>query len=292
MFEQILINALIAGSTYSLIGMGFGLIFSTSRFFHMAHGGVITVAGYITYAMVAELHLNQNLGIFITLLATAILGGAMELAIFRQIRRSNGGATIQLISSLGILVVLQNFISLIFSDDIKVLNTGVLSESIQIWTARITGIQIYIVLINLCVWLLLSLVLRRTRLGRMVRAVTDDAELSKIFGISVNTIILMTFVTGSVLAGISGILLAYDVGLTPLIGYQALFMGVVATIAGGITSPTGTMLAGFTLGLILQISGWYFPTQWQDAIAFTILIIFLLIRPQGFLGKPVRSATV
>jgi branched-chain amino acid transport system permease protein len=292
MFEQIFVNALIAGSTYSLIGMGFGLIFSTARFFHMAHGGVITVAGYVTYAMVTEFHLNQTLSIFITILAAATLGGAMEIAIFRQIRRSNGGSTIQLIASLGILIVLQNLISIIFGDDVRVLNAGVASESIQIWAARITDIQIKIIFINIIVWLLISLVLQRTQIGRMVRVVTDDAELSRIFGISVDMVILLTFITGSVLAGIAGILLAYDIGLTPLLGYHALFMGVVAAIAGGMTSPTGTMLAGLTLGLILQISGWFFLTQWQDAIAFTILILFLLLRPQGFFGKPLRSAKV
>ncbi len=292
MFEQIFVNALIAGSTYSLIGMGFGLIFSTARFFHMAHGGVMTVAGYIAYALVTEFSLNSSLSILITILATATLGGAMEIGIFRRIRRSNGGATIQLIASLGILIVLQNLISLLFGDDVRVLHTGLASEPIQICGARITDIQIKIIFINLVVWLLVSLVLQRTQMGRMVRAVTDDAELSKIFGISVNMVILLTFVTGSVLAGIAGILLAYDIGLTPLLGYHALFMGVVAAIAGGITSPTGTMLAGLTLGLILQISGWFFPTQWQDAIAFAILILFLLFRPQGFFGKSLRSTQV
>jgi branched-chain amino acid transport system permease protein len=292
MFEQLLVNALIAGSTYSLVGIGFGLIFSTARFFHMAQGGTITVAGYITYTLAVLLKINQGLSFILAIGSVAILGGAMELLVFRQIRHSQGVATIQIIASLGILVVLQNLVSLLFGDDVRVLDAQTVSAGIQILSARITNVQIAIVMTNLAVWLLLWFTLRHTRIGRMVRAVADDAQLAEIFGISVDEVILLTFIVGSSLAGSAGILIASDIGLTPLLGFQALFMGVVSAIAGGITSPTGTMLAGFLLGLLLQISGWLLPTEWQDAITFTILILFLMLRPQGIFGKPLRSAKV
>jgi branched-subunit amino acid ABC-type transport system permease component len=158
--------------------------------------------------------------------------------------------------------------------------------------ARLTDVQVGIVVSNILVWLLIWFLLHRTKIGWMIRAVTDDAELAQIFGISVELVILFTFVLGSAIGGIAGILIAYDIGLTPLLGFQALFLGVVATISGGITSPTGTMLAGLFLGLILQISGWFLPTQWQEAIAFALLLLFLLLRPQGIFGKPVRTAKV
>ena len=174
----------------------------------------------------------------------------------------------------------------------RVLNPGVVKEGLQIGTAHITDVQLVIILTNIVIWLLIWLLLQRSKIGWMIRAVTDDAELAKIFGISVELVILITFVIGSVIAGIAGILIAYDIGLTPLLGFQALFMGVVAAISGGINSPTGTMLAGLLLGLILQITGWFLPTQWQEAIAFAILLLFLLFRPQGILGKPLRSAKV
>ena len=292
MWSQILLNALIAGSTYSLVGIGFSLIFSSARFFHMAHGGIITVTGYLVYALAVLLKLNHSISIFIALLVAAILGGMMERLVFRRLRRSHSSGTIQLIASLGILVILQNLISLVFGDDVRVLNPGVVKQGIQISTAYITDVQLVIVLTNIVVWLLMWLLLQRSKIGWMIRAVTDDAELAKILGISVELVILLTFVIGSVIAGIAGILIAYDIGLTPLLGFQALFLGVVAAISGGITSPTGTMLAGLLLGLILQITGWFLPTQWQEAIAFAILLLFLLFRPQGILGKPVRSAKV
>ncbi|MDJ0532374.1 MAG: branched-chain amino acid ABC transporter permease [Xenococcaceae cyanobacterium MO_207.B15] len=292
MWSQILLNALIAGSTYSLVGIGFSLIFSPARFFHMAHGGIITVAGYLVYAMAVLFKLNHSLSIFIALFLAAILGSVMELLVFRRLRQQKGSGTIQLIASLGILVVLQNLISLVFGDDVMVLNPGVVKEGLQIGAARITDVQLGIVLTNIVVFLLISFLLHRTKIGWMIRAVTDDAELAQIFGISVELVILLPFFIGSAIAGIAGILIAYDIGLTPLLGFQALFMGVVAAISGGITSPTGTMLAGLLLGIIMQISAWLLPTQWQEAIAFTILLLFLLLRPQGLLGKPLRSKKV
>ena len=292
MWAQIFINALIAGSTYSLVGMSFSSLFAIARFFHMAHGGIITVAGYIAYALTVWLGCQRHLSILAAIVAAALLGGGMELAVFRQLRRRQGGGTVQLIASLGILVVLQNLISLAFGDDVRVLNPGVVQEGIQLGGARITEVQLVIVLTNLAAWLLIWFVRHRTRLGRMIRAVTDDAELARILGISVDSLILFTFVAGSALAGTAGILIAHDVGLTPLLGFQALFMGVVAAIVGGTTSPTGAMLAGLLLGLLLQITGWLLPTQWQEALAFAILILFLLFRPQGILGQPLRQTKV
>lgn len=284
MWEQIILNALIAGSTYSLVGMSFSSIFAIARFFHMAHGGTITVAGYIAYALTVWLGVDQIPSILCAIIAAALLGGEMELAVFRQIRRRQGRGTVQLIASLGILVVLQNLISLVFGDDVRVLNPGVVQEGIQLGEARITDVQLATVLTNLVAWLLIWFILHRTRLGRMLRAVTDDAELARILGLPVESLVLLTFVASSALAGAAGILIAYDVGLTPLLGFHALFLGVVAALVGGITSPTGVMLAGLLLGLSLQISGWLLPTQWQEALAFAILLLFLLFKPQGISG--------
>ena len=134
--------------------------------------------------------------------------------------------------------------------------------------------------------------LKYTKIGQAMRAVANDPELASVTGIETDRVILSTFALGSALAGIAGILVALDVDMTPTMGMNALLMGVVAVIIGGIGSIPGVALGALLLGMAQQFGIWKISSQWQDAIAFVILLIFLLFRPQGFLGKKVRTATL
>jgi branched-subunit amino acid ABC-type transport system permease component len=171
-----------------------------------------------------------------------------------------------------------------FGDDLKTMRSRHVAEGISILGANITMVQLGILGATSVAFFALWLVLYRTSLGLQVRAVANDAELARIAGTSPDKTITWVFAIGSALAAGAAILISFDTDLTPNMGFQALLMGMIAAIVGGIGSLWGTVLGAFFLGLVRQLAVWKLPGQWQDAIVFLVLITFLLFRPNGFLG--------
>jgi branched-chain amino acid transport system permease protein len=165
-------------------------------------------------------------------------------------------------------------------------------EGLPIFGAKITPIQITIIIVSACLLALCWAFAKKTRMGKVMWAVANDPELARVVGIETDQVILFTFILGSALAAIAAILISLDTDMTPMMGFYALLMGIVAVIAGGIGSIPGAALGGLLVGMAQHLGVWKLPTQWQDAIVFVILILFLLLRPQGFLGKPLRRAAV
>jgi branched-chain amino acid transport system permease protein len=193
---------------------------------------------------------------------------------------------------LGVYIVLQNVISLLFGDDTKSIRTWPVREGWNIFGARITPVQVIIIASAVVLFLAVIIFLKWTKIGKAMRAVASDPDLALISGINVNNVILFTFAIGSALAGIAGILVSLDVDMTPTMGMHALLMGVVAVIIGGRNSIVGVALGALLLGMAQHLGTWWISSKWQDAIAFVILLIFLLFRPQGFFGKKLRTAHV
>lgn len=289
---QILVNGLIAASVYTLVGIGFSLIYSGTRFFHFAHGIVFTVGAYSTYLFKVWFGLPLFFSILVSIGLSTFLGCLIEISIYRPLRRKDASSLILLLASLGIYIVLQNVISMVFGDDIKTIRSGVVVEGINVLGVRITPIQITIIVVSILLLATCFLLLRYTKIGKAMRAVANDPELASVSGIESDKTILLTFALGSALAGIAGILVALDVDMTPTMGMNALMMGVVAVIVGGVGSVPGVALAALLLGMAQHLGVWYISSQWQDAIAFVILLIFLLFRPQGFLGKKIKKAII
>jgi branched-chain amino acid transport system permease protein len=195
-----------------------------------------------------------------------------------------------LVASLGLYIVMQNLISFYFTDATKSLRSNVLIQTFQIGGARITSIQGCMILASIIAVTLLLLSLQKTRLGIAMRATGIDPELANVVGVDSNRIILASFALGSWLAGVTGILVALDVDMTPVMGMGALMLGVVAAIIGGVDNLLGVALGALLLGLAQNFGIWKLGSQWQDAIAFIVLLVFLLIKPEGFLGrKPKQS---
>jgi len=291
MLPQLLLNGLIAGSIYALIALGFGLIYSTTRFFHFAHGAVYTAGAYLAYSGWL-LGLSLYIAIPLAVIGTSILGALIEIGVYRPLRKKGASSLVLLLASLGLFIVIQNFISLTFGDDTKSIRSGAVTEGLPLFGARITPIQITIIIVTALLLAVSWAFMKRTRLGKAMRAVANDPELARVVGIETDQVILFTFVLGSSLAGIAAILISLDTDMTPLMGFHALLMGVVAVIAGGIGSIPGVALGGLLVGMAQHLGVWKIPTQWQDTIVFLILIFFLLFRPQGFLGRVVKKSSV
>ena len=290
--EQTIANGLIAGSVYSLVALGFALIYGTTRFFHFAHGAVYTTGAYLTYLFLAQCHLPFAVAIAIAILLSCSLGLLIELAVYRPLRQKYASTLVLLISSLGMYIVIQNVISLFFGDDIKTLRSGIVQEGFDILGARITPIQAFTVGVALVLFIIVGIVLSRTRLGKALRAVANDSELAMVSGVNSDHIILFAFGLGSALAAVAAILVSFDVDMVPTMGMNALLMGVVATIIGGVGSIPGAAVGGLLLGLAQHLGVWKIGSQWQDSIAFAVLLVFLLFRPYGVFGRKLRKADI
>lgn len=291
-YDQVLINGLVAGSGYALVAVGFGLIYATVRFFHFAHGAVVTAAAYAAYVFTIVAGWPLPLAVGVAVLIAMLLGVLMEVVVYRRLRKVGATPLIHLVASLGIFVGLQGLVSVIFGEDTYVLRLAGSNEGMHILGARVTPVQLIIIVTSLVAALVAELGLRLTRIGRMIRALASDPELARIMGVPEEQLIIFVFAIGSALAAIAGILFGYDTDVTPALGFRSLMMGVVAAIIGGVGSIPGAVLGGLFIGFAQHLGILWLPTQWQDAIVFLVLILVLLLRPQGFLGKPLRKATV
>jgi branched-chain amino acid transport system permease protein len=181
---------------------------------------------------------------------------------------------------------------MIFGDGTKTIRMGTVHEGIALFGARITTLQAVLIVSALLLFLAAGVILRHTKAGMQMRALASSSELARAVGVDTNRVILLVFIAGSGLAGAAGILMGYDTDLTPLMGFRALLMAIAAVIVGGVGSPMGAIIGGFGIGLISQLAALWLPVHWQEVIVFAVLILFLLIRPRGVFGKPLRARTV
>lgn len=290
--KQVLANAVVAGSIYSLVALGFSLIWSVRRFFHFAHGAVYTLGAYSAYVAVKLLHFPLLVGVLTGVFVAAVCGVAMEALVFRNLSRRGATPAVLLLSSLGLLTVVQNCISLVFADHPRVFRAGELAEGVDLFTVRLTQIQIAILIANIALVALTWTFLHRTQLGKVIRAVANDPSLAKVHGINVDRAILFVFAAASAMAAIAGILIGLDTDITPAMGFNALLMGAAAAIIGGFGSVTGAWAGGLLVGIVQHLGVVSLPTEWQDAIVFVLVITFLIFRPQGFFGRSIRTAEI
>jgi len=289
---QIITNGLISASSCLLMALGFALIYRTARFFHFAHGIVFTASAYCTFLLVAWLQVPLWLSLVLGTAGGTLIGVLTEICIYRNLRRRKVSSLVLLLASLGLYIVLQNVLSMIFGDRTRSIPSVWGHETITIIGARVTYVQLGTMCISLTLSFALGVLLKWTRLGRAVRAVSDNPELANISGIDSDRITVCVFAVGSALAGVAGNLAALDVNMTPTMGLGPLMMGIVAGIIGGGRGIAGIALGALLLGMAQHLGAWQIGSQWQDATAFLILLAFLLVRPEGVIGKKHRTATV
>ena len=275
-----------------MIAIGFTVIYRTVKFFHFAHGIVYTAGAYFAYTLIISLHLNFALSLFLSIILAAILGIAIDRFVYYPLRRQNASNMIFLLASFGVFIFLQNLIQMIYGAQILTIRTGPIKEGHHFLDAVITDIQITILVVSTILMIILWLFIQKTKLGKAMRAVADDPVAANVVGINPEKIILTSFAIGSALAGAAGILISFETNIEPTMGFSPLLKGIIACIIGGIGSIPGAVLGGFFLGLAENLGIWKISAGWKDCIAFVILIIFLLIRPSGFLGTKTEKETI
>lgn len=277
---QIIANSLYGAAVYTLCAVGFALVYRTARFFNFAHGFFIISGPYAAYALRAWTGLALPLACFGGVIIAGGIGCLLELGLFRPMRNRNATPLTLLLASLGAYVVLQNLVSLLFGDHTRVLRDVVQPMVWPLCGARITGMQIVTVAAAVICTVGLILFLQRTFLGRAMRAVSDDAELADICGINSRQVTLLALGVGAALAGFAGILISLDIDLTPSMGLPYLMMTVVVVIIGGRASIAGIVFAACLLSLTQNFGVWFVGAQWRDAIAFALLLMFLVGRTE------------
>ena len=282
---QLILNSVIAGAIYMMVALGFNLIFGTVKFFDLGYGALTTVGGYAVFFFYKKLSLNLPLSIFLGVLVAGSIGYLVNLFVYKNLRARKASNMVLIVAALGVLTVLQAIVAMLFTSQFQTLSIGNASKVYELGGAVITQVQLIILISGLSIAALLSIVMKKTLFGKAISAISDDEEVSKIVGINTGKIIGAVFFIGSMIAGLAGILVGFDTGIEPTMGMGLLLKGVIASIIGGIGNIYGGVLGAFLLGFVENFGIWKISGEWKDAIAFGLLIIFLLFRPQGILKK-------
>ena len=285
-----LINGISLGSVYAIIALGYTMVYGIAKMLNFAHGDIIMIGGYISYFAAYSFGLPPVLALLAAVAGCTVLGIIIERLAYRPLREAQSLAV--LITAIGVSYFLQNGAMQLWSSNPKVYNSLVKVSPVELFEGRLVISGETIVTISACIviMIVLTTLIRRTKLGKAMRAVSEDKGAAQLMGINVNFTISMTFAIGSALAAVAGVLLcsAYPT-LTPTTGSMPGIKAFTAAVFGGIGSVPGAFLGGILLGIIEKLSQAYISTQLSDAIVFAVLILVLSVRPYGLLGKPQRE---
>ena len=291
-FIQTLINIIIASITYLFISVSFSIQYYPLKFFNISHAIPLTISAYFTYLFSIQLNLPQPISIPLAIICAIVTGILPEITLYKPLRKRNASPMILMLASLGLYIVLQNLISLLWGDDTKSIRTGEVKVGNEFLGAYITDIQIITIAVCLTLFISCILFMKYSRIGRNIRAVASNPELSNIVGIHSDRVILQAFGIGSALAAVAGILIAFDTDMRPTMGFSWLLYGVVAMIIGGVGSNLGLAGGALLLATAQHLAAYYIGSQWMDAVAYIILILFLIAKPLGFSGKRLKKIEI
>ena len=287
-FLSNLVNGLGLGSVYAIIALGYTMVYGIAKMLNFAHGDVIMVGAYVAFFALSTFHIPLVPGILLAVLFCTVLGIVIERLAYKPLRQASSLAV--LITAIGVSYFLQNSAQLLWSANPKVFPSVFSNGSLQIGGLSIAYLTLITIATCLVVMICLTLFINRTRTGSAMRACSEDKDASRLMGINVNAIISLTFAIGSGLAAIASVLLCANYPtVTPTLGSMPGIKAFTAAVFGGIGSVPGALLGGLLLGVIEILSKAYISTQLSDVIVFGVLIVILLVKPAGLLGKNIRE---
>ena len=289
-FLSYLINGISLGSIYAIIALGYTMVYGIAKMLNFAHGDIIMVGGFAAFTVVSTLGASPVLGIFAAVIICTVLGVTIEGVAYRPLRGASPLAV--LITAIGVSYLLQNVALLIFGSNSRQFESVVKLPALKLAEGKLSISSVTIVTIISCIVIMVVLTtfINKTKMGQAMLAVSEDKGAATLMGIDVNRTITVTFAIGSALAAVAGVLLcsAYP-SLTPYTGSMPGIKAFVAAVFGGIGSIPGAMIGGIVLGVIENLSKAYISSELSDAIVFSVLIIVLLVRPTGILGRKINE---
>ena len=289
-FINYLINGISLGSVYAIIALGYTMVYGIAKMLNFAHGDVIMIGSYVVFVTVSTMGLPPMAGVLLAVAVCTLLGMTIEQIAYKPLRGASPLAV--LMTAIGVSYLLQNVALLIFGADTKSFTSVVTLPAIKLAGGEMTITGETIVTILSCIVIMIGLTafINKSKAGQAMLAVSEDRGAATLMGINVNGTIALTFAIGSALAAIAGVLLcsAYP-SLTPYTGSMPGIKAFVAAVFGGIGSIPGAFIGGILLGVIEILSKAYISSQMSDAIVFSVLIIVLLVKPTGILGKKINE---
>ena len=290
-FISYLVNGLSLGSVYALIALGYTMVYGIAKMLNFAHGDVIMIGAYVALVSMNQAGMPVPAAVLISIVVCTVLGVVMERIAYKPLRNASSSLAL-LITAIGVSYLLQNVALLIFGANAKTFPSVIKWKGISVagGELKISGETIVTIVVCVVIMVVLMAFVQKTKPGQAMRAVSEDRGAAQLMGINVNGTIALTFAIGSGLAAVAGVLLCSTYpSLTPYTGAMPGIKAFVAAVFGGIGSIPGAFIGGILLGLIEIFSKAYISSQMADAIVFAVLIVVLLVKPTGLLGKQIQE---
>jgi branched-chain amino acid transport system permease protein len=285
---QQLVNGLILGSVYALLALGYTMVYGIIKLINFAHGDIYMMGAFIGYYLINTFHMNFFIALILTMVLTAILGMVIEFLAYRPLRNSTRIAA--LITAIGVSFFLEYGMVYLVGADIRAFPQALQTVKYNLGPISVTNVQLTILGVSIFLMMALQFIVQKTKMGKAMRAVSVDSDAAQLMGINVNSTISFTFALGSALAGAAGVLIGlYYNSIDPLMGMTPGIKAFVAAVLGGIGIIPGAALGGFIIGLLETFSVSIGLSSYKDAVVYAILIVILLVRPAGILGKNVKE---
>ena len=283
---QLVVNSLIAGSIYAILTLGFNLTYASAKFIDMGFGVMTAIGGYAVFYFSKTLGFPLYLGIPAGIILSGLVSFLAYAFIYKPLRARKSSSAVLLIASLGVLTALQAVIAILFTSQFQTLS-GLLSGNrvFELFGGAFTAVQLSIFCVGAVLLAALAFFLKKTIFGKAVVAISDDEEVSKIVGINTDRIMSRLFFLSGAIGGLAGILIGFDTGIEPIMGLPWLLAAVVAAIIGGIGNIYGGIAGAFLLAFAENFGIWKIAGEWKSAIAFAVLLVFLVWKPRGLFPR-------
>lgn len=288
MFGQFVINGLITGVLYTLLAIGFALVYNTTRVFHIAAAGIYVFAAYMFWLFSARLGLSFFLASVMAVVLTMGLSLATEVTVYRPLKRRKASLNVAMIASIGLMTVIVNLVAMFFGNETKVIDNTI-HRSFYIGNIIITTPQLWQLVVGSIVIVIFLVFIGRTQWGIRFRALSADSVLYETMGYDTSRTRTLVFLMSGAFIAIASCLTVYDIGLDPHMGMNVLINAMVAMIIGGVGRFGTCVIGGITLGILQALTVYQFSSNWQNAVTFVLLLVLLFLRPQGIAGYKQRT---
>lgn len=288
MFLTQVLNGLQLGSIYALVALGYTMVYGIILLLNFAHGDIIMFGSYVAWIALVQLGLNPAIAVLLAIFGCVLLGVLIDKVAYAPLREAPRLSI--LITAIGVSYLLENGVQLLLGADAKVVPSIIDLGTVQVFGSTLSGTALLTVAVTIVATVVLTVLVQKTRLGKAMRAVSEDMGAARLMGVNVNSTISFTFAVGSALAGIAAILytMAYQQA-SPTMGVMLGTKAFVAAVLGGIGSIPGAVIGGLIVGFSEVFVAAFGLSVWQDAVVFLLLILVLIIKPTGLLGRPVTE---
>lgn len=288
LFLQLLSNGLVNAALFAMLAVGFGLVWRSLRVFHLAYGGLFVVSSYLFRTLTVRAGLPPWAAGIFTVAVSAGLGWLIELVLYRPFYRRKASSGSVLIASMGVLVMLENIVAMIFGNELQTVPRGMAAVT-QFGGVRLTSLQLWGFGIGVASVAFLWVLVRRLRTFKALWAMGDQPELIPVLGLPLYRLRAMVLAIGTAMAAIPACVITLDIGIDPFVGMSYLLIAAVAVLVGGVDSYRGWVSGAATLAILQSLVVWKFSARWMDLVTFGLLVIMLVFRPQGLVQNAKRA---